>query len=1325
MSAESNPLKFFTFFCAFALTFALVSLAEAQGPPKRSTHYNGTTDAYVKFDHKARYDSDINMTIEAWVYRERDDVNETIISHNTWLNFFDISFWFGFQGPNLWFSRSGGTYAESPISVPIHAWHHVAVTYDGETARFYLSGFFIGSAALSNDGANKELDLTIGATYWGENTTWPFNGYLDEVRLWSVVRTEDEIRNNMYVEIRDVPDLKGCFPGGGTKEYRPFGIYNSGTVGQGATERIIGILPRDLVVPRYPPPDPEQGREPMTLDGNVDLEQEYAGAEQMVIRYNLGGIIMDGNAYLIYTCGWDDTCNDGDEDEYLYIGIRDLRMPPPDRLWASWVAVNIDPNLSRDPLAQNSDFQVRAFMSEQSAKWFQGDDNGDFYEPVCTLFTCPPGEDKWMVAYGPPVNEFALAPQIEMRIHVSQLGLIDGETDGIMIIHANIANEGNSYPTPGDAVYHSPATWARMTYGGYSGFLVTISGHVYDTDTVNPASNYPVELGQGGAVLCSQTTDANGAYSFNCYMQPEQRIWIRVAPPCDDCQFVTPTIGGAGTPPVSVYPELVEFSWVNANTTLASVDFIYRHVGTISLTDMKPTNGAPRTRVREVPLKELSPERITIDGENLHRNIEVYLNKCPNRPFGAGCDPERNWFRARIVEFSQDLRKITVEVPPVPRSEAPGDWQWVVRDLWEERPSRVEWTLLEDPFHVTLHEYPLIHGFEFDNYRNLPWWEDFDGVFGRNGWIGCLRDPLYDLYFFVYVNWMSNTSGSCNGLSATSLLFARFAEGQGGLDAEDASFDTDETEGVHYASGLARDDETYRDQFCEPYRPSNLAARIQSYHGVQTSAEYIWTVLDQMSSWVGGGGSIDGDAVGVLDRVREHPQDYVVSMIPEIGRGHVVTPYAVTDQLNHHGESAEHTSQIWIYDNNFPQREPLVRRSIEIYHDPLFPPRYYLPRKTDPQDSDDAWQGQGIYSIPIGIFTMPHTAPGLLTLALVIHVLVFGDADSHVTSPDGEWGWRQDGTLVDNLRGARSITPTGGPNTRTRAVSLFLPMENAAPTVNSNVRGPHYFFHAANSGRMFQLEQFNGVKGNRDGFQTGYDNKMLERVSFTPQSRADNFRMRIGMITGDQDRAVFELAGLDVTGGQTAGFKALPGQRGIEFTNDTPNAVNPMYNVTTLDGTSATYAKNSFGPFEVPAGALQRVTVADWPRGQRLRSEIDLDRDGVFDIVSVLVPTHVPSLPAPDQLTASFLTPASVRLNWNDNSSNERGFLIERKTSLCASESDWRQIAVTDANTSTYTDNSVSSAATYSYRLRAYSGYAHSAYTRCVSVTTSEPCEGN
>ena len=54
----------------------------------------------------------------------------------------------------------------------------------------------------------------------------------------------------MYVEVRDVPGLEAVFPGGGAKEYISANLFHAGFRGPGATEEIIGILPRDLVVPR-------------------------------------------------------------------------------------------------------------------------------------------------------------------------------------------------------------------------------------------------------------------------------------------------------------------------------------------------------------------------------------------------------------------------------------------------------------------------------------------------------------------------------------------------------------------------------------------------------------------------------------------------------------------------------------------------------------------------------------------------------------------------------------------------------------------------------------------------------------------------------------------------------------------------------------------------------------------------------------------------------------------------------------------------------------------------------------------------------------------
>ncbi len=66
---------------------------------------------------------------------------------------------------------------------------------------------------------------------------------------------------------------------------------------------------------------------------------------------------------------------------------------------------------------------------------------------------------------------------------------------------------------------------------------------------------------------------------------------------------------------------------------------------------------------------------------------------------------------------------------------------------------------------------------------------------------------------------------------------------------------------------------------------------------------------------------------------------------------------------------------------------------------------------------------------------------------------------------------------------------------------------------------------------------------------------------------------------------------------------------------------------------------------------------------------------------------------------------ASMSLNWSDNSSNESGFRIERKT---GSNGTYSQIATVTANVRSYTDSTISPGTTYCYRVRAYNSTAES-----------------
>ena len=92
-----------------------------------------------------------------------------------------------------------------------------------------------------------------------------------------------------------------------------------------------------------------------------------------------------------------------------------------------------------------------------------------------------------------------------------------------------------------------------------------------------------------------------------------------------------------------------------------------------------------------------------------------------------------------------------------------------------------------------------------------------------------------------------------------------------------------------------------------------------------------------------------------------------------------------------------------------------------------------------------------------------------------------------------------------------------------------------------------------------------------------------------------------------------------------------------------------------------------------------------------------------------------PPLPA-DSLNADILSYSKVTLNWEDDSNNELGFIIERKTNSL----DFTEIAQVPANVTTYTDTTLSIENTYTYRIIPYNPYGNAeSYTKELSISTS------
>src|SRR5262249_28182989 len=99
----------------------------------------------------------------------------------------------------------------------------------------------------------------------------------------------------------------------------------------------------------------------------------------------------------------------------------------------------------------------------------------------------------------------------------------------------------------------------------------------------------------------------------------------------------------------------------------------------------------------------------------------------------------------------------------------------------------------------------------------------------------------------------------------------------------------------------------------------------------------------------------------------------------------------------------------------------------------------------------------------------------------------------------------------------------------------------------------------------------------------------------------------------------------------------------------------------------------------------------------------------VFFILSLLVAATIYHAEA---------TAAQLALTWTDNSTNEIGFKVERKTEV---SSIYTQVATVGLNVTSYTDSSLTTGTTYCYRVRAYNTAGDSGYSNEACGTARGP----
>jgi hypothetical protein len=144
-----------------------------------------------------------------------------------------------------------------------------------------------------------------------------------------------------------------------------------------------------------------------------------------------------------------------------------------------------------------------------------------------------------------------------------------------------------------------------------------------------------------------------------------------------------------------------------------------------------------------------------------------------------------------------------------------------------------------------------------------------------------------------------------------------------------------------------------------------------------------------------------------------------------------------------------------------------------------------------------------------------------------------------------------------------------------------------------------------------------------------------------------------------------------------------------------------------------------------PSGGVDRFSV----RGISLSANLDPANVTAFitgltfavagnftgTMTPVIALSAAPTLMAPDNLTVTPASSSQINLSWTDQSTNETGFQVERKTGAGGT---YAQIATAAANTTTYSDSGLAEGTTYVYRVRAVNSIDNSAYSNEASGAT-------
>jgi hypothetical protein len=206
-----------------------------------------TSSQYVSVPHSASINLGATFTMEAWV--KYSGANSTIIDKGNYNFLWSLNA--NSNGNKMGFyTGNTGAWVYSTGIVPENTWTHVAITLSAGTLTFYINGVASGTASVTF--SQDVMEMNIGRQQPTACVCNHFNGSMDELRLWNVVRTQAQIQGNSNSTIpTNSAGLVAYYKfdeGTGTSTADATGNGNNGTFVNNPTWQVPATSPVNAVV---------------------------------------------------------------------------------------------------------------------------------------------------------------------------------------------------------------------------------------------------------------------------------------------------------------------------------------------------------------------------------------------------------------------------------------------------------------------------------------------------------------------------------------------------------------------------------------------------------------------------------------------------------------------------------------------------------------------------------------------------------------------------------------------------------------------------------------------------------------------------------------------------------------------------------------------------------------------------------------------------------------------------------------------------------------------------------------------------------------------